>query len=71
MISTYEGKIDSVELKTGTILYDTEIDSIIYEVNGKKVNLPKAMLKLPQSSSMKLNSTPLFKKVGGDGSGGG
>ena len=79
LISTYEGSVDSVELKTGEILYNTEIKSFSYKVNESSYTLPTSLLRLPPSRNITMPSrttmyaptSSAMKVVGGDGSGGG
>lgn len=66
-----KGRLDLLELKNGSIIYENEIETVTIEFNGEKINLPKSLIKFPASRSMELNAMPLFRHVGGDGSGGG
>ncbi len=71
-VSDQTGKVDTVELKDGQIIYNEEVKTFIYNVNNNTINLPTGLLRLPPESNININSeSALFKKVGGDGSGGG
>ena len=87
IVSTHEGSIDLLELKSGEIVYDNEIRSFSYTKKDQSITLPVSLLRLPPSSFLKFQtnthssatSTKItmpttsakMGMVGGDGSGGG
>tara|TARA_Y100000389_G_C17248534_1_gene406891 strand:+ start:380 stop:721 length:342 start_codon:yes stop_codon:yes gene_type:complete len=71
IIKNSTGAIDSIELKDGAIVYDTEINDIIIKLNSTEFKVPVEGFKIPHSSASFIPNSINIKKIDGDGSGGG
>ena len=65
------GSLESLELKSGEIIYREEIDHITINIENTSFELPPAMIDHIKLDKLILPTEISFKKIDGDGSGGG
>ena len=66
-----KGSLESLELKSGEIIYREEIDQLTVNLENISFNLPAEMIDHIKLDKLALPKEIHFKKIDGDGSGGG